>query len=349
MALRVWFKSALTVAVTGVLTVGVAVTAAQADPTPPASPAPSPGATPTTLKDAKAQVVELEDEASKLEEDLEEAQIALKEGKRRLKGLQDDIAAQQAKVDQLGEQARAIALMQFQGQGIDTTVQLFTETDPDAFLDRLTTTSNVDATLNATLQDHQVEQANLNELKRAAEAEVAALAAEEKRLEQLDAKLKQRIADAQALVTRMTEEERRQLAARDGKRVSFDIEEAGDASKAIKKVIAYAVSKVPNGQYVTGAAGPKNFDCSGLVLAAYRQIGVSLPHSSRAMFNYGRSVSKKDLQPGDLIFWYSPIHHVGMYIGNGKIVHARNPRNDLVIQTLSSYPAPFTGARRLIG
>ena len=349
MTLRVWLKSALTVAVTGVLAVSVAATPAGAapSPTPPATPTPAP--TPTTVKDAKDQVIALEAEIPAIDEDLHEAELALADGKRRLKGLRSDIAAQQSKVDELGDQARAIALLQFQGRGVDTTVQLFTESDPDAFLDRLTTTSNVDATLNATLQDHQTEQANLTELKRAAEAEVAALAAEEQRLQELHTKLEQKIADAKALVDRLTEEERRQLAARDGARVSFDIGEAGDVSKALKKVIAYAVSKVPNGQYVTGGAGPTNFDCSGLVLAAYRQIGVSLPHSSRAMFKYGRAVSRKDLQPGDLIFWYSPISHVGMYIGNGKIVHARNPRNDLVIQSLSSYPAPFTGARRLIG
>lgn len=339
MSVRVWLRSALSVAVASVLTVGLAVTPAHADPTAP----------PSNLKDAKAQVIQLETEASAIEEDLEEAHIALKESKRRLKALQADIATQQAKVDALGEQARAIALLQFQGRGIDTTVQLFTETDPDSFLDRLSTTSNVDATLNDTLQEHQSEQANLTDLKRTAEAEVAALAAEEKRLADLDADLKKRISEAEALVARMTEEERRQLAARDGRQVSFDIEEAGDVSKALKKVIAYAVAKVPGGQYVTGASGPKSFDCSGLVLAAYRQIGVSLPHSSRAMFKYGRAVSRDELQPGDLIFWYKPIHHVGMYIGNGKIVHARNPRADLVIQSLKSYPAPFTGARRLIG
>lgn len=346
MTLRVLVRSALTVAVSGVLAVTVAVVPAQADP---ASPKPSPSPTPTTISDAKDQVIALEAETAAIDEDLHEAELALAEGKRQLKALLADIASQQAKVDELGDQARAIALLQFQGRGIDTTVQLFTESDPDSFLDRLTTTSNVDATLNATLQDHQTEQANLTELKRAAEAEVAALAAEEERLDALHVKLKQRTADAKALVDRLTEEQRRQLAARDGARVSFDISEAGGASKAIKKVIAYAVSKVPNGQYVTGGEGPTNFDCSGLVLAAYRQIGVKLPHSSRAMFRYGRAVSKSELQPGDLIFWYSPIAHVGMYIGNGKIVHARNPRNDLVIQSLSSYPAPFTGARRLIG
>ncbi len=345
MTLRVWAKSALIVAVSGVLAAGISVVPAQAAPTSPAKPTP----TPTTVKDAKDQVIALEAETAAIDEDLHEAELALAEGKRHLRALRADIATQQAKVDELGGQARAIALLQFQGRGVDTTVQLFTESDPDAFLDRLTTTSNVDATLNATLQDHQTEQANLAELKRSAEAEVVALAAEEQRLVALHAKLQERTAQAKALVDRLTEEQRRQLAARDGARVSFDISEAGGASKAIKKVIAYAVSRVPKGQYVSGGSGPTNFDCSGLVLAAYRQIGVSLPHSSRGMFKYGRSVARGDLQPGDLVFWYSPIAHVGLYIGNGKIVHARNPRNDLVIQSLSSYPAPYTGARRLIG
>lgn len=340
MGLRAWLRPTLAVAAAAVLSIGLAVPT-QADPTTP----------PRTIKDAKAQVVELETEASAIEEDYEQATIQLKEGKRRLAALRADIAAQQAKVDELGAQARVIALQQFQGRGVDSTVQLFTDSDPDAFLDRLSTTTNIDANLNSTLQEHQSEQANLNDLKRLAAAEVAALSAEEQRLEDLKAQIKKRIDEAEALVVRMTEEERRQLAARDGARASFDLGELddGEVSSRMKKVIAYAVSRVPSGQYVTGASGPNSFDCSGLVLAAYRQIGISLPHSSRGMYNYGKSVSRSELKPGDLIFWYRPIHHVGLYIGNGKIVHARNPRNDLVIQSLSSYPAPYTGARRLIG
>ena len=340
MALPVWLRSALAVLAAAVLATGLAVPA-QADPTTP----------PKTIKDAKAQVVQLETEAAAIEEDYEQAELKLAEGKRRLTALRADIAAQQAKVDELGAQARVIALRQFQGRGLDTTVELFTQTDPDAFLGRLSTANNVDANLNYTLQEHQSQQANLVELKRAAEAEVAALADEEARLEKLDAEIERRIDEAEALVSRMTEAERRQLAARDGVRASFDISELddGEVSARIKKVIAYAVSRVPNGQYVRGASGPTNFDCSGLMLAAYRQIGISLPHSSRAQSRIGRAVSRSELKPGDLIFWYNPIHHVGMYIGNGKIVHARNPRNDLVVQSLASYPAPWAGARRVIG
>ncbi|MEA5054404.1 MAG: NlpC/P60 family protein [Propionicimonas sp.] len=348
--MRSQLRGFLVAVAAGALTAGLCIPTADAAPTPKPSP------TPTTIADAKAQVQKLETEASAVEEDYEEAKIQLGEGEQRLKGLQADIAKQQEKVDQLGSQARAVALIQFQGRGIDTTVQLFTESDPEAFLGRLATTSSVDANLNSTLQELQAQQANLLDLKRAAEAEVEALDAERARLADLDKTLKAKITESQALVSRLTEEERQRLA-REEAGDSFDLGEidddpdsrSGNTKDRIKKVIAYAVSKVPSGQYVTGGAGPKNFDCSGLMLAAYRQIGVKLPHSSRAMSRIGKPVKRSELKPGDLIFWYSPVHHVGMYIGNGKIVHARNPRADLVVQKLSSYPAPWSGARRILG
>ena len=75
---------------------------------------------------------------------------------------------------------------------------------------------------------------------------------------------------------------------------------------------------------------------------------MSLPHSSRVQSTLGRPVSRDQLKPGDLLFFYNPIHHVGMYMGNGLFVHARNPRNDLEITKLASYPA-YQGARRIVG
>jgi cell wall-associated NlpC family hydrolase len=75
-------------------------------------------------------------------------------------------------------------------------------------------------------------------------------------------------------------------------------------------------------KYVWAAAGPNTFDCSGLVLYVYKQVGVNLPHSSRMQRECGVAVARADLQPGDLIFFYNPIHHVAIYIGGGKMVHA---------------------------
>ena len=338
-------------AVTATLVLGTGLTALPAQATPTPSPSPAPGSTEAKLKDAKAEVVELEKQASDVGEDYVEAAQALAESKARLKVLQADIAVQQEKVDALGEQVRAIALLQFRNRDVDTTVQIFTSGDPETLLDRLATANKVDQNMNDTLVEHQAEQANLADLQRSAAAEVAALAEQERKLAALKQEVKEKTDAAQALVLQLTNEQRAALEAADGGSAKFDLSELDGASANAKALAAvkYAVSKVAKGQYVWGASGPNNFDCSGLTLAAYRSVGVSLPHSSRAQYNVGRAVSRSELQPGDLIFWYRPIHHVGMYIGNGKIVHARNTRSDLVIQTLSSYPAPYVGARRVLG
>ncbi|MFT3970024.1 MAG: C40 family peptidase [Micropruina sp.] len=115
------------------------------------------------------------------------------------------------------------------------------------------------------------------------------------------------------------------------------------ANKAIKA----AKSRLKRGQYVWGAAGPNKFDCSGFMLWTFRKINVKLPHSSRAQSKKGVKVSKKNLKPGDLVFFYTPVHHVGMYIGGGKVIHARNTRDDLQISSLKKY-GHFHSARRVI-
>lgn len=105
--------------------------------------------------------------------------------------------------------------------------------------------------------------------------------------------------------------------------------------------------------YDWGAAGPNTFDCSGLTMYAYKAVGISLPHSSRAQYTYGKSVSVSALQPGDLLFYggsASSIHHVAMYVGDGILVHAST--TGVPVKTADSpYGAgkDFLGARRIAG
>ncbi len=113
------------------------------------------------------------------------------------------------------------------------------------------------------------------------------------------------------------------------------------------KAIHYAKSRLKRGQYVWGAEGPYRFDCSGFMLWTFRKIGIKLPHSSRVQSRKGVAVSRKNLKPGDLVFFYSPVSHVAMYIGHGKIIHARNTRDDLQISNLKRY-GHFHSARRVI-
>ncbi len=104
-----------------------------------------------------------------------------------------------------------------------------------------------------------------------------------------------------------------------------------------------------NTPYVWGGSAPGGFDCSGLVMWAYAQVGVSLPHSSYAQYGYGVPVSRDQLEPGDLVF-FDGLGHVGIYIGGGQFVHAPHTGDVVKISSLdeSWYAATFVGARRIL-
>jgi cell wall-associated NlpC family hydrolase len=96
--------------------------------------------------------------------------------------------------------------------------------------------------------------------------------------------------------------------------------------------------------YRWGAAGPNSFDCSGFTMFVYAQVGVSLPHSSAAQFGSGERVSRANLRPGDLVFFGSPIHHVGIYVGGGSYIHS--PHTGDVVQVSPLDRSDYVGAVR---
>lgn len=117
---------------------------------------------------------------------------------------------------------------------------------------------------------------------------------------------------------------------------------AGSTTAAL--ALRTAITKVGL-PYVWGAAGPNAFDCSGLVLWAYRQFGVNLPHSAAQQSRMGTPVSRANLRPGDLVFFYSPVSHEGIYLGNNKIFNAFDSGQPLKVSDMSRMP--FHNARRL--
>ncbi len=111
--------------------------------------------------------------------------------------------------------------------------------------------------------------------------------------------------------------------------------------------IAMDVAMAQRGDpYRWGAAGPNAFDCSGLTQYAFAKAGKRLPHSSRMQSTMGRYVSKANLRPGDLVFFYRPVGHVAMYIGNGKIVHASRAGQPVNV-TYLKYMYGYNTARRI--
>ena len=120
----------------------------------------------------------------------------------------------------------------------------------------------------------------------------------------------------------------------------------GGTGKAAEAVSA-ALSK-QGSSYVYGAKGPSTFDCSGLMQWAYKQAGISIGGSTKSQVSEGRSVSASQLKPGDLIFYYSPVSHVSMYVGNGKAVHAPTEGDVVKVDDYQDI-AEVTSIRRIAG
>ncbi|MHA6623785.1 C40 family peptidase [Pseudonocardia sichuanensis] len=116
------------------------------------------------------------------------------------------------------------------------------------------------------------------------------------------------------------------------------------AAAARSSAVQNAMGKLGS-PYRYGATGPSSFDCSGLVKWAYDKAGVSLPRTSRAMSKVGTPVSRDELRPGDLVFFYKPVSHVGIYIGDGKIVHASNRKSPVKVSDMSKMK--YNSARRI--
>jgi cell wall-associated NlpC family hydrolase len=111
------------------------------------------------------------------------------------------------------------------------------------------------------------------------------------------------------------------------------------------EALRYALTKRGD-PYVWGAAGPGAFDCSGLVLWAYAQVGISLPHYTGDQYNQGEHISRSQLQPGDLVFFFQDLGHVGMYIGDGLMVDA--PTFGQPVQVQPVFWSAFAGAVRIV-
>ncbi|SNR31053.1 C40 family peptidase [Blastococcus mobilis] len=120
---------------------------------------------------------------------------------------------------------------------------------------------------------------------------------------------------------------------------------AAAASSAAQTVVSTALAQKGK-PYVWAGAGPNSYDCSGLTQRAFAAAGVKLPHSSRMQSKMGAPVSRNALRPGDLVFFYNPVSHVGIYIGNGQMVHAPRAGDVVKVSSFDRMPG-FHSARRL--
>ena len=291
------------------------------------------------IDDVQARVDKLYHQAEQAQERYNDAKLELASLERDLDLLEADQGRQDARLDAVREQVQDAVVRQYEGQTMDAVGQVVISDDPQKFLSTLSTMSAFNDMQDQLFEDYATELKSLDIRSDATEKRAAQVAEIEERLAAEKKVVDDNLAEAEALLDRLKEEEREEMLSRDVVRLPSDVPVSGRAAAAVQ----YALAQVGD-SYVYGAAGPDAFDCSGLTMMAWAQAGVGLPHSSSAQYGSGPHIAMSDLQPGDLVFYYSPISHVGIYIGNGMIVHAANPGTGVVVSSVSSMP--YTGAVR---
>ncbi len=295
------------------------------------------------ISDVKARVDRLYHDAEVAQERWHDAKLELDELRSDLGSLKADQRRQDDRLEVVRDQVRDSVIRQYQGESLSAVGQVVVSDEPRAFLDQLSTMTSYSELQDQLFSSYSREATALDIRRGATERRLDDIADIEQELADDKATVEDNLAEAKDLLGRLEAEQREQLTSRSTPAApaapTVDVAASGNAAAAV----SYAMGQVGDA-YVYGAAGPDAFDCSGLTMMAWAQAGVSLPHSSSAQYGSGPHIAASALQPGDLVFYYSPISHVGMYIGNGQIVHAANPSTG--VQVASLYSMPFSGAVR---
>ncbi|GAB2879763.1 C40 family peptidase [Myroides odoratimimus subsp. xuanwuensis] len=293
------------------------------------------------LATVKERVDKLYHEAEQASERYNDAKIELAELTKDLDSLEADEKRQSTTLEGVRSQVEDSVVRQYQGEAISTVGEVVVSDDPKSFLAQLSTMSTFNDMQTSLFDDYSTELEALDIRREATEERAADIAAAKKRLGKEKTTIDTKLEAAEELLDELEADERERMTAssRSETRLPVDVPASGRAGAAIQ----YAMAQVGD-SYVYGAAGPSAFDCSGLTMMAWAQAGVGLPHSSSAQSASGTRVSSDALQPGDLVFYYSPISHVGLYIGNGQIVHAANPSTGVAVSGVFSMP--YSGAVR---
>jgi cell wall-associated NlpC family hydrolase len=301
----------------------------------------SPAQAEPTIDQVQTRVDRLYHEAEQASERYNQAKVELDELRKDLAALQADQDRQDSRLTTVREQVQDSIVGQYEGTSLSAVGQAVVSDDPGGFLSQLTTISAYNDIQTQMLNDYATELKALDIRKSATDQRRAQMNALEQQLAEDKATIDDKLSEAKDQLATLKEQERQELLASRGGtvRLPSSVPVSGRAAAAVQ----YALAQVGD-SYVYGAAGPSAFDCSGLTMMAWAQAGVGLPHSSSAQFGSGVHVSSGDLQPGDLVFYYSPISHVGIYIGNGLIVHAANPGAGVLVAGVFSMP--YSGAVR---
>jgi cell wall-associated NlpC family hydrolase len=313
-----------------------------------------------TLRQVEQRVNALNDKVDVAVEQYAESRLALAQAQRSSAVATARVKAAQAQLDKIRAAMGSVAAAAYRSGGTDQFVQLVSTSTPQTFLDRASSLNRIAAGQDAQMAAAATARHRLDGVRAAAAQQQAVTAAVAKALAAQKAEIESALGEQRRLLSGLKADERARLQARAAATAraaraaaaqdrasrsrsfdtpTYDGPASGRGSVAVRE--AYNQLGKP---YQWGASGPGSFDCSGLTMWAWGHAGVSLPHSAAAQYNSGRHVSQADVQPGDLVFFGSPIHHVGIYIGGGQMISA--PHTGDVVKIQNAFRNDYVGAAR---
>ena len=305
------------------------------------------------LIEVQGRVRDLQEQATTAAEGAQEAKVTLAKLNKTLVTVQQEASQQGASVTAMNKAIGAIAADQYKSGPLSKSLELLFSSNPSLYLSTAGSLEAVTRKKSADLKKFSVATQRLNATSLTVADKLSLVKAAEakfkKQLEIANSKLDQ----AEALLAKLTAAERERLAKlnddeenADQQRSLADAGKYGSVSGRGGTAIKYALAQIGD-RYIFGADGLTTWDCSGLTMRAFGAAGVSLPHSSRAQYKYGKAISRKELQPGDLVFFGKPISHVAIYLGGNRMLHAPRKGSRVKIAEFDLGRKPYIGARRL--
>ena len=290
-----------------------------------------------TLKQRVAEANTLSNQITSLGQQYDGLQIQLSHAESEEKFAKAAVTRDNAAVAKSEHAVAQLAAGDYMNEGLDPTLQLLTNGNPEQLLGQVSIIQELDTEAGMQLS-------TLQEAQQAAQRASLAATQEIAQVTSLKTQMASKLKDANAKMAVLDSAAMSQALAIFQQTGNYPNYTLPLVSNVETIALRYALDKVGD-PYVWGAAGPDAFDCSGLVVWAYAQEGISLPHYTGSLWNSGMHVSRDQLQAGDLVFFFADISHVGIYIGNGLMVDAPQTGQDVQVQPV--FWDAYVGAVRI--
>ncbi|MFD5115808.1 NlpC/P60 family protein [Streptomyces sp. NPDC058391] len=301
-----------------------------------------------TPAQVKAKVDTLYEQAEATTERYNGAKEKADDARAALTELRDEATRRTERLTTSRNALGSIAAAQYRAGGLDPAVQLVLSSKPGRFLEGAALAERAGARQAHAIAGIRKELAEIATLRAQADGKLVDLRARQSELARHKSAIQRKLDAAQRLLDRLTAPQRAEYdqqggttGTQAGRPTAHGPLAAPDSRAAAAVAYAYGAIGKP---YVWGATGPGSFDCSGLTQAAWRSAGVSLPRTTYTQINSGPRIPRSQLAPGDLVFFFSGISHVGLYVGGGQMIHA--PRPGAAVRIAPIDQMPFAGAAR---